>query len=203
MFARRGRRARRRARRPIRAPARPDSADETSRGFVADYAAVLSNPWARLSSVAVFLEGALFWGAFAYVGADLHLRFGLSFTAVGLIVGTSAIGGLIYAATVQPLVDVLGQTGLAIGGGVLLGLAYLMLASAPAWWLAPIAVTSIGLGFYMLHNTLQTNATQMTPEARGTAVAVFSSAHLSRADCWACARRTGDRPVRRACRCSW
>jgi predicted MFS family arabinose efflux permease len=28
----------------------------------------------------------------------------------------------------------------------------------------------------MLHNTLQVNATQMTPEARGTAVAVFSSA---------------------------
>ena len=28
----------------------------------------------------------------------------------------------------------------------------------------------------MLHNTLQTNATQMTPEARGTAVALFSSA---------------------------
>ena len=28
----------------------------------------------------------------------------------------------------------------------------------------------------MLHNTLQTNATQMTPQARGTAVAMFSSA---------------------------
>jgi predicted MFS family arabinose efflux permease len=34
----------------------------------------------------------------------------------------------------------------------------------------------IGLGFYCLHNTLQTNATQMTPEARGTAVSVFSAA---------------------------
>jgi predicted MFS family arabinose efflux permease len=28
----------------------------------------------------------------------------------------------------------------------------------------------------MLHNTLQTNATQMSPEARGTAVGVFSAA---------------------------
>ena len=34
---------------------------------------------------------------------------------------------------------------------------------------------AIGLGFYMLHNTLQTNATQMSPQARGTAVALFSS----------------------------
>ena len=37
-------------------------------------------------------------------------------------------------------------------------------------------MAAIGLGFYMLHNTLQTNATQMSPEARGTAVALFSSA---------------------------
>ena len=31
-----------------------------------------------------------------------------------------------------------------------------------------------GLGFYMLHNTLQTQATQMAPEARGTAVTLFA-----------------------------
>jgi predicted MFS family arabinose efflux permease len=59
---------------------------------------------------------------------------------------------------------------------MILGLAYVTLALAPAWWLAPLAVTLIGLGFYMLHNTLQTNATQMSPEARGTAVGVFSAA---------------------------
>jgi predicted MFS family arabinose efflux permease len=70
----------------------------------------------------------------------------------------------------------LGQTGLAFYGGCILGLAYLTLALAPAAWLAPLGVTLIGLGFYMLHNTLQTNATQMTPQARGTAVALFSAA---------------------------
>jgi predicted MFS family arabinose efflux permease len=32
-----------------------------------------------------------------------------------------------------------------------------------------------GLGFYMLHNTLQTQATQMAPQARGAAVALFAS----------------------------
>ena len=150
--------------------------EETSRGFVADYVAVLSNPWARLVIIAVFIEASIGWGAFAYVGADLHLRFGLSFTAIGLIVGTFGIGGLLYAASVQQLVNRLGQAGLAIFGGVLLGIAYLALAIGAAWWLAPLAVTAIGLGFYALHNTLQTNATQMTPEARGTAVAIFSSA---------------------------
>jgi hypothetical protein len=33
--------------------------------------------------IAGFFEGALAWGAFAYIGAYLHLRFGLSFSLVG------------------------------------------------------------------------------------------------------------------------
>jgi MFS transporter, YNFM family, putative membrane transport protein len=150
--------------------------EETSRGFIADYATVLSNRWARIVIVAVLIEASIGWGAFAYVGADLHQRFGLGFAAVGLIVGTFAIGGLLYAASVQQLVNRFGQRGLATGGGLLCGIAYVILAASATWWLAPIAVTMIGLGFYALHNTLQTNATQMTPQARGTAVAIFSSA---------------------------
>src|SRR3977135_2071924 len=142
---------------------------ETSRGFRANYAAVLSNPWARFVILAVFIESSAAWGAFAYVSADLHLRFGLSFTGVGLIIGTFGVGGLLYAASVQQLVTRLGQPGLAIFGGVLLGLAYVTLAIGASWWLAPIAVTAVGVGFYALHNTMQTNGTQMTPEARRTA----------------------------------
>jgi MFS transporter, YNFM family, putative membrane transport protein len=151
-------------------------AQETRGGFVADYVAVLSNPWARFVILAVFIEAAVGWGAFAYVGADLHLRFSLTFGAIGLIVGTFGVGGLLYAVSVSLLVNRFGQAGLAQFGGVLLGLAYLTLAAGGSAALAPLAVTAIGLGFYALHNTLQTNATQMTPQARGTAVAIFSSA---------------------------
>ena len=151
------------------APAQP------RRGFIADYAAVLRTPWARTIIVVAFLEFGLMFGAFTYVGADLHLRFGVSFTLVGLFVGTFAIGGLIYSLSVHRLVQRLGQIGLAALGGALLAASYVTLAFEPNAWLAPLAITAIGLGFYMLHNTLQTNATQMTPEARGTAVSLFSA----------------------------
>jgi predicted MFS family arabinose efflux permease len=161
---------------PRTRPAPRREEQRAARGFVADYKIVLANPFARFIVLVAFLEFAFMFGAFAYVGADLHLRFGVSFTLVGLIVCFFGLGGLIYAATVKQLVRWLGQPRLAFMGGVMLGLAYLGLALAPAWWLAPLAVTLIGLGFYMLHNTLQTNATQMSPQARGTAVGVFSAA---------------------------
>ncbi|HEX9072290.1 MAG TPA: MFS transporter [Pseudolabrys sp.] len=147
-----------------------------SRGFVTDYATVLRSPWARTVIAMGFIECVFMFGAFAYVGADLHLRFGVNFAVVGLFVGAFAIGGLIYSLSVRRLVGRLGQIGLVTGGGALLSLAYLAIAFTPKVHLAPFAITGIGLGYYMLHNTLQTNATQMTPEARGTAVAIFSSA---------------------------
>lgn len=147
-----------------------------SQGFIADYSAVLSTRWARIVILAAFLESGLMFGAFAFVGADLHLRFGLNFTLIGLFVGTFAIGGLIYSLSVTYLIGRLSQIGLTTAGGIVLALAYTALAVEPYWWLTPLAVTGIGFGFYMLHNTLQTNATQMTPEARGTAVAIFSAA---------------------------
>jgi predicted MFS family arabinose efflux permease len=154
----------------------PARADAGRRSFAADYSLVLASPWARRVMLAVGLETALTFGAFAYVGADLHLRFGLSFTLVGVVVGAFGVGGLTYALTVHQLVPRLGQTGLARYGSFVLALAFLMLALAPAAWVTPVGVALIGLGFYMLHNTLQTNATQMTPQARGTAVALFSAA---------------------------
>jgi predicted MFS family arabinose efflux permease len=145
------------------------------RGFVAEYTAVLSNPFARVVLLAAFLEFGVTWGAFAYIGAYLHLRFGLGFALVGIAVACFGLGGLLYAALVKILVRRLGQVGLAIGGALILSAAFVALAAAPVWWLAPAATMLIGLGFYMLHNTLQTNATLMTPEARGTAVSLFSS----------------------------
>jgi predicted MFS family arabinose efflux permease len=149
-----------------------------ARGLRADYIAVFTNPWARFVLVVTFLEGALLQGVFPFVGADLHLRFGLSFSAVGLIVGTFGFGGLIYAASVRQLIKRLGQTGIAIGGGLIMAAAFATLALMPVWAFAPFAVLAIGLGFYMLHNTLQTVGTQMSPEARGTSVALFASVYF-------------------------
>ena len=163
--------------RPIRSRASIASAPK-GRGPIASYKIVLRNPWARIMLLVVGLEGALFQGVFPYVGADLHLRFGLSFTAIGIIIGIFAIGGLVYAATVRPLMRRLGQTGIANAGGVLMGLSFLTLAIEPVWYFAPLATLGVGLGFFMLHNTLQTEGTQMTPEARGTSVALFASMYF-------------------------
>ena len=50
-----------------------------------------------------------------------------------------------------------------------------LIGYAPAWGWVVIGCFVLGLGFYMMHNTLQVNATQMAPDRRGAAVSAFAS----------------------------
>ena len=70
---------------PVKPAAAPP--EHKARGLIADYRKRAAQPWARLSSSSVFFESAVMFGAFTYVAADLHLRFGSEFHAVGLVVG--------------------------------------------------------------------------------------------------------------------
>src|SRR4026208_1710033 len=117
-----------------------------SRGFVVDNLTVLRSPWARAIIVMAFIESLFMFGGFAYVGADLHLRFGVNFAVVGLFVGAFAIGGLIYSLSVRRLVERLGQIGLVTGGGAMLALCYAALPFCPAPYLPPLPLTRPGGG---------------------------------------------------------
>jgi predicted MFS family arabinose efflux permease len=161
-------------RNPWTRPVRRDAAHKP--GFIRDYRKLLASPWCRFLLIAVFCEGGIFFGGFTYVSADLHARFGLSFSTIGFAIAGFGLGSVCYAFGVRILMRVLGEIGLVIGGGIVVALAYLSLAIVPFWQQAPLAIGALGFGYYMLHNTLQTHATQMLPEARGTAVAGFSSA---------------------------
>jgi len=158
-------------------PATRASSVRSSRqtGLVSEYKLVLRSPFARLMVTCVFFESALIFAVLTYVGADLHSRFGVGFTLIGIVVGGFALGGLLYAILVRILVKRLGQIGLVIAGGGIVTLGCVTLVLQTVWWLAPAAMIAVGLGYYMVHNTLQTNATQMVPQARGTSLAIFSS----------------------------
>ncbi len=168
-----------RARLPIevmRAP-RPDELPRQSQAprMLREFGAVLAQPWARVVLFTVFCEGASLYGPFAFLATHLHLRFGLPLSTVGALVMLFALGGLCFALSAQVFVKRLGEVILVRAGALLMAVAFIAIAFAGAWWWAVPACTLLGLGFYMMHNTLQTHATQMAPERRGAAVASFAA----------------------------
>ena len=152
----------------------PASGNALQRGL-AEFGAVLAQPWARVVLVTVFFEGASVYGPFAFIASHLHQRFGLPLSTVGALVMLFALGGLGFALFARVLVRRLGEVVLVRSGSVFMAVALWALASAPTWTWAMPACALMGLGFYMMHNTLQTHATQMAPERRGAAVASFAA----------------------------
>ncbi len=142
---------------------------------VREFRAVAAKPWARVVLVTVFFEGAAVYGPFAFVASHLHLRLGLPLSTVGAMVMVFALGGLVFALNARLLVQRLGEVVLVRSGSAFMAAAFVAIALAPGAAWAVAACGLMGLGFYMMHNTLQTHATQMAPERRGAAVAAFAS----------------------------
>ncbi|HEY3555385.1 MAG TPA: MFS transporter [Casimicrobiaceae bacterium] len=163
----------------MRATSRDVAATATqARGDTAGYwtriRGVLATPWAREVLALAFIEGAIGYSAFAFVPSHLHARFGLAMTWAGAVLALYGVGGFAYSRLARTLLRRLGEAGLARAGGLLLGVAFAVLAAMPDWRFAIPACLLGGLAMYMLHNTLQTHATQMVPKARGTAVSLFA-----------------------------
>ena len=140
-----------------------------------DFSHVLERPWARVVLATVFLEGAFLYGAFAFIASHLHRVYHLSLSTAGALLVLYGAGGFLYALASRFLATRLGELGLIFGGAFVLLISLLMIGLGPQWWWALPGCFFSGLGFYMLHNTLQMNATQMAPERRGVAVSAFAS----------------------------
>jgi predicted MFS family arabinose efflux permease len=138
------------------------------------YRLVLGNPHGRFVLAMVFVEAIATFGVMTFIPAYLHQRFAIPLFHAGLVVACVGLGGLGYTLFARRWVKLLGQVRLARSGGLVLGLSFLVLGLGSAWSWGVLACSLLGLGFYQLHNTLQTLATQVAPAARGTALSLFA-----------------------------
>ncbi len=120
------------------------------------------------------LEGAMAFGTLAFVPSQVEQHFHLSAAVAGGMMALYGIGGLVYSQMARRWLGWFGERGLARLGSSLVAAGLLLLAWGMHPLLAALGCLAAGLGFYMLHNTLQTQATQMAPHARGSAVTLFA-----------------------------
>lgn len=157
---------------------RPQWADEQARSPIGNpfelYLRVSRIARVRYVLAVCFLETFLFWSVFSFLGAFLSQRFGMRLALIGVILAGYGAGAVLYTIVVRRLLRALGQHGMVAWGGVLCFGCYLVIALTPAWPVVIPCVLAVGFSFYMVHNTIQTKATEMAPQARGTALALFS-----------------------------
>jgi len=132
-------------------------------------------PAAQLVLSTVFLEGCLVFGGLAFFAASMLDRFKfLGPSQVGLMLAGFGLGGLFYSLTVRRLVPQIGEKGIVLLGGSLLALGSFLTGAMPVWWLFIPSMIIYGMGYYTMHGTLQTRATELNPKARATTVSLFA-----------------------------
>ena len=138
------------------------------------FRAIFSDLRARTCYSAVALEGVFLFGLFPYVALLLFAAGEERASIAGIVIAFFAVGGVLYALSVRWLLPWFGQKRLMQGGGVLIALGLVTLAFAPPWQVQCLAFLMIGLGFYMLHGSIQVFVTELAPSMRSSGVAFHS-----------------------------
>jgi predicted MFS family arabinose efflux permease len=137
------------------------------------YRTIFSNPNA-LCFAAVFVEGCCVLGLFPYLASFLFELGETSLSIAGIVIAGFALGGLFYTLTVSRFLPRLGVKGMMILGGSMVGLQLAVIAFGPSWKVQAISLLFMGWGFYSIHGCLQVFASELSVEARATAMSLHS-----------------------------
>ncbi|QMU67066.1 MFS transporter [Streptacidiphilus sp. P02-A3a] len=143
--------------------------------LVTQLATVLRARFGHVVMALGVVEGAVLLGGLTFVAPALQHR-GLSGAAAGAITALYGAGTLAFTRAVKALTRRVPPHGLAAIGGGFVVVGYTAAAVAPAVWTYALLATLLGAGWAFLHSTLQTWATSVVPEARGTAVSCYVAA---------------------------
>jgi predicted MFS family arabinose efflux permease len=138
------------------------------------YRTIFANPNARVCYSAVFIEGCCVLGLFPFVAAFLFDLGVIRLSIGGLVIAGFAIGGLFYTASVSRLLPRLGVPAMMISGALLMALQLTIIAFGPPWQAQFGSFLLMGWGFYMIHGCLQVFASELSVEARATALSLHS-----------------------------
>jgi predicted MFS family arabinose efflux permease len=141
----------------------------------AGYERVFQNPNAAVCYAAVFIESVSLFGLLPYVATLLEQKGAGGVREAGFVIAGMGVGGLFFTFTVRAMLRWFrGQMNLIRAGGLVAAAGLVAVAAARTWPLEMAAFIVMGCGFYMVHNSLQTQATELAPDNRGAAVALHA-----------------------------
>src|SRR5947209_5186283 len=140
----------------------------------AGYRTIFTNPNAYVCYSAVFIEGCCVLGLFPYIASFLFELGQTSLSIAGIVIAGFAVGGLFYTLTVSRLLPWLGMKGMMIAGMTLVASQLVVVAFGPRWEVQALNLVVMGWGFYIAHGCLQVFASELSVEARATALSLHS-----------------------------
>ncbi len=138
------------------------------------FRSVFASPLALPCLVGVFVEGVAMFGLLPFVAARLQSRGLGGLSQAGVVIGAMSVGGILFTFLVRRLLDRLGRETMMQVGGAIACAAFFGVAFSVSWWMEAMCFMAVGVGFFMLHNSLQAVGVELAPQARASGIAVFA-----------------------------
>ncbi|HEX3862476.1 MAG TPA: MFS transporter [Stellaceae bacterium] len=141
---------------------------------VANYRAVLRNPLSYVCFGVVIVEGICIHGSLPFIGEYLHGLGKGGVREAGIVISGMAIGGLVFAFGVPLFLRFLQRRQMMGLGGVFGGLGLACIALGTDWPVEALFMAITGFGFFLLHNPVQTEVSELAPSARASAYSLHA-----------------------------
>jgi predicted MFS family arabinose efflux permease len=142
--------------------------------IVAGYKAVFANPNAWVCFGIVWAEGISIFGVTPFFAEMLESAHQGGAREAGFIIAGVGVGGVVFSLTVGLMLRFLSRRAMMITGGVIGALGLAAIAIDLSWAHDVIYFSCVGFGFFMLHNSVQTEVADLAASARGTAYSMHA-----------------------------
>lgn len=142
----------------------------------ANYARIFSMPRAWVCFSSPFLIGGLTFGLLPFISPILVSQDNGGAREAGFIIAGFGAGAFLLAFVLPVLLRLVRRPSLMISGALTAGASLAVYALGMHWSVQIIILTIFGFGFFMQHNSIQAEVSELIPEARATAYAMHSSA---------------------------
>lgn len=157
----------------IETPPMPERPMRLSDG-ISGYRMVFGNPRALICYTTVMLEGIALYGVLPYIGPVLQTRGDGGPWEAGLIITGFAFGALAFTSTVHFWLKFASRYKLMFIGGFFSAAGPAFFAFDAHWLWSLLFFGFSGIGYMLVHNSVQAEVAALAPEYRGSAFAMHS-----------------------------
>jgi len=138
------------------------------------YKNILELKWSKIILFTVFSECFLFYGTLTFIGVYLNDVLNISLIVCGFIVSFFGLGGILYSIFAKKILFYLDQKKIVKIGSILIFATFILIPFFSNFIIITILIFFAGVGFYMFHNTIQVNSSEMYPSSRGASLGIHA-----------------------------
>ncbi len=138
------------------------------------YRLVLRNPRSFVCFGIVFLEGMAIYGITPFIGELLRARQAGGLREAGFVIAGLGIGGLVYSFAAPLILRFAKRPAMMAAGGLIAALGLGSVGLEVNWPSQMASMMVLGFGFFLLHNSVQTEVTELAPSARASAFSLHA-----------------------------